>query len=121
MEWLVISDGELKGLMNYSRCNRVKRKQSDIFINVISEAYQQLRSLNMKEEAIFLFLTYLLCLSSKCLLFMTAGSIIQNSILKYWDPAEQYKEINIISSQVKKLIESYEVDMKFQNSSGIYD
>ena len=51
---------------------------------------------------------------------MTAGSITQNSLLKYWDPAEQYKEI-LLSSQTKKLIESYENDMKFQNSSGIYD
>ena len=88
-EWLVISDGKLEGLMNYSRCNRVKRKQSDISIKVISEAYQQLRSLNMKEEAIFLFLTYSLCLSSKCLWFMTTGSITQNSILKCWDSAAE--------------------------------
>ena len=95
----------------------MKHKRIFATTDIVSETYLTLRDLDMREEALFLFLTYSLCLSPRCLWFLTAGSITHNNILTYWDLAmEQYKEI-ILSCQAKKLIESYENELKYQDLS----
>ena len=114
-EWLVVSDRELEGVITYAKFHWMKPKRSFATTEIVSETYLTLGDLDMKEEALFLFLTYSLCLSPRCLRFLTSGSITHNNILTYWDPAmEQYKEI-ILSCQAKKLIESYESELKYQD------
>ena len=120
-EWLVVSDRELEGVITYAKSHWMKPKRSFATTEIVSETYLTLRDLDMKEEALFLFLTYSLCLSPRCLWFLTAGSIAHNNILTYWDPAmEQYKEI-ILSCQAKKLIESYESELKYQDLGRDWD
>ena len=82
-----MSDEELDDLNTCVKTHLTKPKQSNGTTLIVSKAYLRLRDLNLKEEAFFLYLTYSLSLSPRCLWFLTAESIGKNGILTYWDPA----------------------------------
>ena len=58
-----------------------KLKFSDVTTSIISRAYMKLQNSELEEEALFLYLTFSLCLPPRRLWFLTFDSVSENNIL----------------------------------------
>ena len=88
---------------------------------MIVSTYRKLLANYMKEEALFLYLTYSICVPPSCLWLLRWKSIKDKDYLLYWDPTINQSRSILLDPQTKRLINEYENDMKLNSKDFIQE